>query len=161
MKPMNKKLQNSWKERLQNWSQKAIQSCSKQGITILITCWNYQRILIKMKGLYQMTAPQFPLLHPVAEGHYLKIHKTNNDGNIYHLDKDWTVTVSYCLVGNYPSINFISEYRAYFNHLLHAIPAHSALFEKWNAIFSTKTSKNRFHLGGCSFLNALNLQKKG
>ena len=29
----------------------------------------------------------------------------------------------------------------FFNHLLQAVPARSALFEKWNALFSTKTPK--------------------
>ena len=45
--------------------------------------------------------------------------------------------------------------RAYFNHLLHAVPARSALFEKRNVFFSTKNSKNTCRLGGCSILNAL------
>ena len=51
--------------------------------------------------------------------------------------------------------------RAYFNHLLHAVPALSALFEKQNAFFSTKNSKNTCRLGGCSVLNALNFDKWG
>ena len=41
--------------------------------------------------------------------------------------------------------------RAYFNHLLHAIPAYNALFQKRNAFFSTKTSKNTCILGGIAF----------
>ena len=45
--------------------------------------------------------------------------------------------------------------RAYFNHLLRAVPARSALFEKRNVFFSTKNSKNTCRLGGCSILNAL------
>ena len=31
--------------------------------------------------------------------------------------------------------------KVFFNHLLRAVPARSALFEKWNALFSIKTSK--------------------
>ena len=38
-------------------------------------------------------------------------------------------------------------FRAYLNHLLRAVPARSALFEKQNAFFFTKTSKNTCHLG--------------
>ena len=50
-------------------------------------------------------------------------------------------------------ISHKSEYakyviRAYFNHLLRAVPACSALFEKWNAFFSTKNSRNTCRLGG-------------
>ena len=51
--------------------------------------------------------------------------------------------------------------RAYFNHLLHAVPALSALFEKRNAFFSTKNSKNTCRLGGCGVLHALNVEKWG
>ena len=39
----------------------------------------------------------------------------------------------------------------FFNHLLRAVPARSALFEKWYALFSTKNSKNIYHLGGAVF----------
>ena len=46
--------------------------------------------------------------------------------------------------------------RAFFNHFFRAVPAHSALFERWNTLFSTKVSKNTCRLGGCSVLNALN-----
>ena len=49
--------------------------------------------------------------------------------------------------------------RAYFNHLLPAVPSRSALFERQNDFFSTKTSKNTGRLGGWSVLNALNLPK--
>ena len=42
--------------------------------------------------------------------------------------------------------NFVS--RAYFNHLLRAVPARTTLFEKWNAFFSSKNSKNTCRLGG-------------
>ena len=49
--------------------------------------------------------------------------------------------------------------RASFNHLLRAVTARSTLFEKRNAFFSTKASKNTCRLGACSVLNALNLQK--
>ena len=49
--------------------------------------------------------------------------------------------------------------RAFLKHLLHAVPARSALFEKWNALFSTKTSKNTCRLRGCTVLNALNLEE--
>ena len=49
--------------------------------------------------------------------------------------------------------------RAYFNQLLRAVPARSALFEKWNAFFYTKNFKDTFRLGGCTVLNALNLEK--
>ena len=51
--------------------------------------------------------------------------------------------------------------RAFFYHLLHVVPARSALFEKWNALFSPKTSKTTCRLRGCSVLNALNLEKWG
>ena len=51
--------------------------------------------------------------------------------------------------------------RAFSNHLLHAVPARSALFKKWNAFFSTKNSRNTCRLGGCSVLNVLNLEKCG
>ena len=45
----------------------------------------------------------FPPLHRVVEGHYLEMHKTNNDGDIYFLDEDRTAIVSaYCVVGNCP-----------------------------------------------------------
>ena len=50
---------------------------------------------------------------------------------------------------------------AFFNHLLCVVATGNALFEKWNALFSTKNSKTTFHLGGCSVLNALNLEKWG
>ena len=53
------------------------------------------------------------------------------------------------------------HYRAFFNHILRAVSAHSALFEKWNTLFSTKNSKNTCHLGGYSVLNALNLEELG
>ena len=49
--------------------------------------------------------------------------------------------------------------RVSFNHLLRAVTARSTLFEKRNAFFSTKASKNTCRLGACSVLNALNLQK--
>ena len=54
--------------------------------------------------------------------------------------------------------------RAYFNHLLRAVAARSALFEKQNTFFSTKSFKNRCLFffgggGGGSVLNALNLQQ--
>ena len=39
------------------------------------------------------------------------------------------------------------------------VPACSALFAKQNTFFSTKNSKVRCCLGGCSILNALNLKK--
>ena len=31
-------------------------------------------------------------------------------------------------------------FRAFFNHLLRAVPARSAFFEKWNALLSTENS---------------------
>ena len=54
--------------------------------------------------------------------------------------------------------------RAYFSFLLRAVPAGSALFEKY-VLFSTKTSRH-MPLGrgggggveGCTFLNAINLE---
>ena len=49
--------------------------------------------------------------------------------------------------------------RASFNYFLRAVPARSALFERLNAFFSTKNSKNTCRVGGCSVLNALNLEK--
>ena len=46
---------------------------------------------------------EFPPLHRVVEGHYLEMHKTNNDGDIYYLDEDRAAIVSaYCVVGNCP-----------------------------------------------------------
>ena len=55
--------------------------------------------------------------------------------------------------------------RAFFNHLLRMVPAHNALFDKWNVLFSTKNKtknkKKTCRLGGCSVLNALNLEKRG
>ena len=42
------------------------------------------------------------------------------------------------------------------NHLLHEVPAHSALFEKLKSLFSTKNSQNT-----CRVLNALNLEELG
>ena len=47
----------------------------------------------------------------------------------------------------------IIKSRAYFNRLLRA------LFEKWNAYFSTKKSKNTYPIGGSGVLNAINLKK--
>ena len=41
--------------------------------------------------------------------------------------------------------------RAFSNHLLRAVPARSALFEKWNAFFSTKNLRNTCRLGGVAF----------
>ena len=41
--------------------------------------------------------------------------------------------------------------RVYFNHLLRTVPTRSALFEKRNAFFSTKTSKNTCRLGDVAF----------
>ena len=41
---------------------------------------------------------------------------------------------------------------------LFVVPACSAVFEKYNALFSNKTSKNTCRLVGCSILNALNLE---
>ena len=49
--------------------------------------------------------------------------------------------------------------RTFFNHLLRPVPARSALFEKLNALFSTKTPKYICCLRECSILNALNLEK--
>ena len=49
--------------------------------------------------------------------------------------------------------------RAFFNQLLHAVPAGSALFEKLNTFISTKNCKDTCCLRGYSFLNALNLEK--
>ena len=75
---------------------------------------------------------------------------------------------SFYSIGIICLISHKSEYakyviRAYFNHLLRAVPACSALFEKWNAFFSTKNSRNTCRLGGgdCSILNYLNLEKLG
>ena len=39
--------------------------------------------------------------------------------------------------------------------------AHNALLQKLNTIICTKNSKNTGCLGGCSILNALNLEKWG
>ena len=47
----------------------------------------------------------------------------------------------------------IIKSRAYFNRLLRA------LFEKWNAYFSTKKSKNTYPIVGSGVLNAINLKK--
>ena len=47
----------------------------------------------------------------------------------------------------------IMKSRAYFNRLLRA------LFEKWNAYFSTKKSQNTYPIGGSGVLNAINLKK--
>ena len=41
---------------------------------------------------------------------------------------------------------------------LFVVPACSAVFEKYNALFSNKTSKNTCRLVGCSIPNALNLE---
>ena len=62
---------------------------------------------------------------------------------------------------SYPEIivHILKNNRAYFNHLLRAVPVRSALLEKQNAFFSTKNSKNTCRSGGCSILNALNLGK--
>ena len=46
----------------------------------------------------------------------------------------------------------------FFSYLLRAVPAHSALFEKWNNLFSRKTFKTTCRLGGCSIPNDLNLE---
>ena len=52
--------------------------------------------------------------------------------------------------------------RANFKHLLRTVPTRSALLEKWNAFFFTKTPKTLAVYGGeCSVLNALNLKKWG
>ena len=52
-------------------------------------------------------------------------------------------------------------FRDNFKHFLRAVPARSALFEKWNAFFFTKNSKNTCHLEeGISVLIALNLEKR-
>ena len=54
------------------------------------------------------------------------------------------------------------ENQGFFNSLLHAVPARSAFFfEKSNAFFSPKNSKNKCLLAGCSVLDALNLEKCG
>ena len=53
------------------------------------------------------------------------------------------------------------ETRAYFNYLLRAVAARSALFTKLNTFFYTKNSKNTCRLGDYSILNALNLEKWG
>ena len=55
--------------------------------------------------------------------------------------------------------NIACRLRAFSNHLLRVLPARSTLFEKLNALFSNKNSKNTCRLGGCSVLNALNLEK--
>ena len=51
--------------------------------------------------------------------------------------------------------------RAFFSHLLRAVSASSALFEKYIAVFSVKTFKTTYRLGGCSIPNALDFQKLG
>ena len=51
--------------------------------------------------------------------------------------------------------------QGFFYHLSRAVPTHSVLFEKWNAFFSVKISKNTCRLGGCRVLNVLNLEKYG
>ena len=53
----------------------------------------------------------------------------------------------------------IMHYQGYFSHVLHAVSSHSALFEKLNATPFTKNSKTTCCSGGCSVLNALNLEK--
>ena len=51
--------------------------------------------------------------------------------------------------------------RAFSNHLLLAVPTHSALFEKWNALFFNNKLQKHMPFQGCSILNALNLKKWG
>ena len=54
----------------------------------------------------------FPPLHRVIEGHYLELHKANNDGDLYYLDTDRTAIVSaYCVVGNCPPPEILLEKR--------------------------------------------------
>ena len=60
-----------------------------------------------------------------------------------------------------PSNVMKSPITAFFNHLLRAVSARSALFKKRNAFFSAKNSKTQCHLVGCRVLNALNLEKCG
>ena len=65
---------------------------------------------------------------------------------------------------NHPKIieiTFSFPDRAYFSHLLGAVPTRSALFEKQNTLFSDKTFKTTCCLGGCSIPNALNLNELG
>ena len=51
--------------------------------------------------------------------------------------------------------------QGFLNHLLPAVPARSASFKKWYALFSSKNSKNTCRLGVFSVLNALNLEEWG
>ena len=55
----------------------------------------------------------------------------------------------------------LTIFRAYFSHLLGAVPARSAHFDKYNNLFSVKTFKTTCRLGGCSIPNALNLKELG
>ena len=51
--------------------------------------------------------------------------------------------------------------QVFFKKLIACGTVHSALFEKWNVLFSTKNSQTTCRLRGCSVLNALNLEKSG
>ena len=43
----------------------------------------------------------FPPQHRVVEGHYLEIHKTNKEGDLYYLDENRTAIISaFAVVGN-------------------------------------------------------------
>ena len=67
--------------------------------------------------------------------HLFFIHVIIVIGRIFVL----SITKVIILNWNYHIIIFLC--RAYFNHLLHVVPARSTLFEKRNAFFSNKTSK--------------------
>ena len=68
----------------------------------------------------------------------------------FHFSSSWHCMKFKCKLG-----------RAFFNLFFCVVLACSALFEKWNVLFSTKNSKKTCCLGGCSVLNALNLEKWG
>ena len=53
-----------------------------------------------------------PPLHRVVEGHYLEIHKNNNDGDVYYLDESKKAIVSsFAVVGNCPPPEVVSHKR--------------------------------------------------
>ena len=70
--------------------------------------------------------------------HTIRYHRLYYFSQVYEEQKNHLLKIE--LMGKYC--------RAYFNHLLRAVPTRSALFEKQNAFFSTKNSKNTCRLGG-------------
>ena len=58
-------------------------------------------------------------------------------------------------------LSVTENFPGFFNHLLRVVLTRGALFEKCNALFSVKNSKNTCRLVGCSVVNAQNLEKLG